>query len=64
MRIHNRILRINNKYIRNIKPEINYPKYEEVIKRKEQYETFSLLLKQNKNIKDKNKRLSYKQIEQ
>jgi hypothetical protein len=34
MRIHNRIPRINNKYIRNIEPEINYPKYEEVIKRK------------------------------
>jgi transposase len=64
MRIHNRIPIINNKWIRNINPEINYLKNEEVIKRKKSYESFKLLLEKNKHIKNIKERLSYKEIQE
>jgi uncharacterized protein YerC len=43
---------------------INYLKNKSIIERKKQYDTFNLLLNQNKKIKKKEERLSYKDIEQ
>lgn len=63
MRIHNRIPKINNKWIRKINLEISYISDKEIIKRKNSYETFKLLLSKNKIIKNKNDKLSYKEIE-
>ncbi len=50
VRIHNRIPKINNKLIRKINPEVSYIKNKEIIKRKNSYETFKLLLSKNKLI--------------
>ncbi|HSQ97156.1 MAG TPA: hypothetical protein VLL98_00355 [Rickettsiales bacterium] len=48
MRIHNRIPKINNKWIRKINLEISYISDKEIIKRKNSYETFKLLLSKKK----------------